>query len=658
MKITKMLFKARGIAAITCILGLGALICGQEPAEGGLFGDDAPPVKNEGGFDDSSINDLFGTFEEKSDKKDDAAPARVLPPFHGNYKLLIGRPIYAVYEAETKTKWLSAAAEIYTNYKVASFPRTHAFTMEQVDGVLPGSRDYSKRFNKQHFIDAAKKLGATHLLYQEYQPHKNGKEARYVMELYWLQEGATVIRASQDIVFSAFERGLDICLAKVADAMDPAMKKTTAFGNTVLGKDMKAIEAFGNILAGEGSFTEERAKATYTASDKLLKKNSGLIGFQYAGALLAGRAQNYPAAVSHIQTVIGKSGEYPALQLYLAEYMRGGERYSEAMKAAETAARNPALKAPAAMEMAMIYQAQGDIDRARNEYNSIMQDGDVDGRLLFRLALLSIQANRLDESEEYLRRAESSGFNLDESEYYELGVAYSKNPGYETQAIDYLKRSMGVKQSSEAAWAAIADVYNRAGNAELEAETYVNLFKINPGAHSGKLKTAGELYERMGNIEKAKDAYALFIDRRFFDTNVAMSLARIYFNEKDCKKLPDVLKGCDTIPEAAEMLAECGIRVRKVDASKTVKTKKLSPLMLTVRVSGGAFAVGGLAGGLLLNGVLIPDQQKTYSDLSQTNTPELAAARRSEIETSEMLRNVCYVLAGVGLGMVAVTFFF
>ena len=657
MGMTKKLFLARDIAAFVCIFGLGVLAYGQSSDD--LFGDGAPPAQQSGGgFDDASINDLFGTFEAQPDKKEESAPARVLPPFHGNYKLLIGRPIYAVYEAETKTKWISAMSEIYTNYKAASFPRTYAFTVEQVDGVLPGSRDYAKRFNKQHFIDAAKKLGATHLLYQEYQPHKNGKEARFVMELYWIQEGATVIRASQDIVFSAFEKGLDICLEKVANAMDPAAKKTTAFGNSVLGKDIKNIEAFGNILASEGSFTAERAAATYTAAEKLFKKNGSLLGVQYAGALLAGRAQKYSTAVSHIQTVIGKSGDYPALQLYLAEYMRGEERYSEAAKAAETAARNPALKVPAAMEMAMIQQAQGNIDQARNEYNSIMQDGDADGRLLFRLALLSIQSNRLDESEEYLRRAEGSGFNLDESEYYELGVAYSKNPGYEAQAIDYLKRSMGVKQSSETAWAAIADVYNRMGNNELEAETYVNLFKINPTANSGKLKTAGEIYERMGNVEKAKDAYALFIDRRFFDQNVAMSLARIYFNEKNCKKLPDVLKGLDTIPEAAEMLAGCNYKVRKIDASQTVKTKKLSPLMLTVRISGGALAVGGLGAGLLINGVVIPGQLEQYRDLNVTNTPDLADTRRSEIETNQTLGAVCYVLAGVGLSMVAVTFFF
>ena len=641
---------ARGIAAFVCIFGLGLLAYGQSADD--LFGDGSQPAQSGGGFDDASINDLFGTFEAQSEKKEEAAPARVLPPFHGNYKLLIGRPIYAVYEAETKTKWLSAAAEIYTNYKVASFPRTQAFTMEQVDGVLPGSRDYSKRFNKQHFIDAARKLGATHLLYQEYQPHKNGKEARYVMELYWLDEGAAVIRASQDIVFSAFERGLDICLEKVADAMDPGAKKTTAFKNQVFGKDIKTIEAFGNILASEGSFNSERAAATYASAEKMFKKSGGLIGVQYASALLAGRARSYSKAVSHIQTVIGKSGEYPALQLYLAEYMRGDGRYSEATRAAETASRSPALKAAASSEMAMIQQAQGNIDMARN----IMQDGDADGKTLFRLALLSIQSNRLDESEEYLRKASESGFNLDESEYYELGVAYSKNPGYETQAIDYLKRSMGVKQSSESAWSAIADVYNRMGNSELEAETYVNLFKINPTANSGKLKTAGEIYERMGNIDKAKDAYALFMDRRFFDQNVAMSLARIYFNEKNCKKLPDVLKGLDTIPEAAEMLAECGHKVRKIDASQTVKAKKLSPLMLTVRISGGALAVGGLAGGLIINGVLIPDQYENW--YTKATTVDDVNNARAAIKTSEMLRSVCYVAAAVGLSAVSVTFFF
>ena len=655
----------RGVALMACLAGAGALAVAQS--------DD--PFASDGkgnNFSDSDIDNLFGTFEEQPAKKVEEAPKRVLPPFTGTYKVLIGRPIYAVYEAETKTKWISALGEIYAHYKIASFPRTHAFTMEQISGVLPSSRDYGRRFNKQHYIEAARKLGATHLLYQEYQPQKDGKRTRYVMELYWIGEGATVEKASVDLIHSEFEGGLNVCLAKIADAMDPGAKGSAAYGVPVWGKDLKTLEPFGNALAGEGKFSKDNAAAALAAADRYLKKNDALVGFQYAAALLAGRAEQYGKAVQYMEKVISKSKDYPALQLRLAEYLRGAERYSEAMRAAETASRNPALKIPAAMETAMIYQAQGNIERARSEYDALVQGGDADGRLFFRLALLSIEAGRVDESEGYLNRATETGFALDENEYFDIGRAYANaGNGYEEKAIEFLKRSMGVKQSNEDAWEVIADVYNRMGDNQLEAESYVNLFKINMQANSAKLKTAGEIYEKLGMTDKAKDAYALFVDRRFYDRDVSMSLARIYFNEKNCKKLPDVLKGLDTIPEAVQMLSECGYKVRTIDASQTMRTQKLSPLMFTLRISGAVLAAGGLAGGLIIDGVVIKDLDEKYHDFGRPDKPNSTPGNpaegesfsnvkklREDIDSSMMTRNLLYVLAGVGLSGFAVTFFF
>ncbi len=617
-------------------------------------------------FSDNDINSLFGTFQEEPEKKEDAAPKRVLPTYTGNYKVLVGRPIYAVYEAETKTKWVSALGEIYTHYRVGAFPRTYVYPMEQVNGVLPGFRDYGKRFNKQHYIDAAKKLGATHLLYQEYQPQKDGKTTRYVMELYWIAEGASVLRSSVDILHNEFEGGLNACLGKIADAMDPKAKTAGVAGVQVFGKDLKTLEPFGNALAGEERFVKDRAEATYVAIDKTVQKNSSLPGFSYAAALVAGRAEDYAKAVKHIETVISKSKDYPALQLRLAEYQRGAQRYSEAVRAAETAAKSEPLKVAASIEMAMISQAQGNLDRARSEYEAVLRDGDANSRVLFMLALLSIQMGRVSESDDYLRRAEESGLTLDEGEYLDLGRAYAKASGYEDKAVEYLKKSMGPKQSNEDAWEAIAELYDKMGNSLEAAESYVNLFKINMQAHSGKLKLAGEAFEKMGMTDKAKDAYALFLDRRFSDRDVAMNLARIYFNDKECKKIQDVLKAYDTIPEATQMLADCGFKVRRIDESQTMKRKKLSPLMLTARISGGALLAGGVGLGLYFNSTV----SSTYEDYQgfgkpgepapnpDARNPEKVKQMRKDIDFGETMRNTMYVLAGVGLAGFAVTFFF
>jgi len=378
------LCRAVVFAAAFAVLGYGAAAAQDSP--------DSPAKAND--FSDSDINSLFGTFQEEPEKKEDAAPKRVLPAYSGNYKVLVSRPVYAVYEAETKTKWISAVGEIYTHYKVGAFPRTHVFTMEQVSSVLPGARDYGKRFNKQHYIDAAKKLGATHLLYQEYQPQKDGKRTRYVMELYWIAEAAAAERYSVDIIHSEFEGGLNACLGKIADAMDPKAKTGGVSGVQVWGKDMKSLEAFGNALAGEERFAKDRAEATYAAIEKLAQKHSGLAGFSYAAALVAGRAEDYAKAVKHIEAVIGKSKDYPALQLRLAEFQRGAQRYPEAVRAAEAAAKSSPLKVAASIEMAMISQAQGNLERARSEYEAVLHDGEANSRVLFMLALLSIQMGK------------------------------------------------------------------------------------------------------------------------------------------------------------------------------------------------------------------------------------------------------------------------
>ncbi|MCL2688585.1 MAG: hypothetical protein FWE57_01900 [Chitinispirillia bacterium] len=606
-------------------------------------------------IDQSSIDDLFGVFEEVSDKPAEVKPERVLPPFHGDYKVLISRPVYAVFEAETRTKWISAMGEMYSHYKVSSFPRTHVFSIEQVNGVLPNYRDYNRRISRQIYIETARRLGATHILYQEYQPQR-GNNTLYSMELFWIEQNATVVRATQVVQHQHFEAGLDICLAKIAEAMDPGAKNTNAFKVNMFGRDQKNIEAFGNALANEGNFSKERAAATYTAIERMLQRSPPL-GFHYAAAQIAGRAENYMKAIEHINAVISQSGDHPALQLLLAEYMRGAGRYSEALSAAQNASRSQALALAVSIERAAIYQAQGNLDQAHREYTTILQSGQADGRVFFRLATLSIQMNRMNESTEYLTRAEQSGLTLDESEYFELGSAFAKVPGFEEQAMEHLRRSLGVRQSNEAAWVVIAEIHKRTGNQQAEAESYVNLAKLNMNEHKGRLKTAGEIYERIGMVDRAKDAYATFLERRFVDHEVSMSLARIYFNEKDCRRVDQTLRGIDTIPEAIQMLRDCGIARRAIDPSQAMAGDKMSGVRLTIRLSSVGLLVGGIAGGYYFNSQ-VDELVKEYTSDAAHSRPK-ADKLRKDIETNQMLRNVFYG-AGIGLGLAgfSVTFLF
>jgi len=611
----------------------------------------------------AGIESLFGVHNPEADEAADAV--RALPPFHGNYRILIARPIYALYDAaEGGTKWISAMAEIYAYYKAASFPRTHVFSMEEVDYVLPNSRDYNRRFSRQAIINAAKRLDATHIIFQEYQPVENAEEARYVMELFWIQEDAAVVRPSGIVAYSSFENGLDTLLGKIAGAMDPEAGNTTAFRLSIMGSDRGVIERFGNILANEGEFTKKRAVETYSAAAESVQNNPRLIAMQYGAALLAGRAENYRQAINHINAVIDRSGGYPALNLRLAEYLRGAERYREAERAVEAASHAGALHVPALMERAMILQAGGDTTGARAVYETIIKSrGAANAVVYFRAALLAARSGDVKGCEEIINRAVISGLDLSGDEYYELGAAVGNIPGHEKVAVKYLKMSLGPAQSGERAWLAIAGVYRRSGSRELEAGIYVNLFRSNMKAHSGRLKAAGQIYENLGLIDKAKEAYTLFWEKGFIDLEVSMSLARILVNERECKNLWNVLSLHPVTPEVAQLLGECGLR-RAAVASR-VEIKETHPAMLTMRISGGALAALGLAGGLYYN-ANVKAEAKNYNGFGSPLYPKGTDAEyyakvqkmRKNIDNAALRRNMLYIVSGVGAGLFTVSFFF
>jgi len=156
-------------------------------------------------------------------------------------------------------------------------------------------------------------------------------------------------------------------------------------------------------------------------------------------------------------------------------------------------------------------------------------------------------------------------------------------------------------------------------------------------------------------VDKAKDAYATFLDRRFVDNEVSLSLARIYFNEKDCRRVDNTLRGIDPLPEdALQMLNDCGITRRGIDQSQTMKGDKMSPLKLTLRLSTTVLFIGGIAGGYHFNNQV----EKLGDDYHKAKGTKEADKLRDDVEKNEMLRNVFYAVGAASAAGLALTFFF
>ena len=99
--------------------------------------------------------------------------------------------------------------------------------------------------------------------------------------------------------------------------------------------------------------------------------------------------------------------------------------------------------------------------------------------------------------------------------------------------------------------------------------------------------------------------------------------------------------------------------------AQQAKPRQLSPVVLTLRVSGAVVAVGGFAGGLLINGA-VKDAFDKYRNYGPEGNPKVTDAEnpakvekmREDIDSNISMRNTLYVLASLGLCGFAVTLFF
>ncbi|MCL2218860.1 MAG: hypothetical protein FWB94_03100 [Chitinispirillia bacterium] len=623
------------------------------------------------GPDGDAIERLFAGVGEAVKPVD---TVRALPTFHGNYRVLMPRPAYALYDGGgAGAEWVSAMAEIHTRYKVGSFPYTYVFTMEETAYALPHSRDRGRPLSRERVMEAAGRLGATHIIFQEYHPFNDNKGARYVMELYWLREKATVIRDTVTVDYADFERGLDTLLGRIADAMDPGSRKTSAFGMSVIGNDRAFLEAFGGILAGESEFTKARSSSVRWAADSLVLTYSGLVGVRYAAALLSARAGDYSRAIGHINAVADRSGhDYPALHLRSAEYLRGVERYDDAINRALMAAQVPGLRAAAEIEMAKNHRAKGDIVRARAVYDTIMLGDDACGIAYFLAALTAAQDGDAAGVEEIINRAAERGFGFGGDDYYALGTAFGGVRGHEETAIGYFVKSLGPARIGDRGWLSIADAYSRIGNREAEADIYTHIYRGGFRAHSdtnvyrGRLRLAAGIYDSLGRVIKARDAYRLYWDGGRSDTAASMRLAEILVLLQECDGLPDVLRPHirgENRRAARQMLRDC--RYKVVGGYDIVKIEPASPKVVVMRASGVSFAVfGGVAG--IIQGGRMRAEIKKIDDFNNATLFHGTADEEKEkfkelqknADNAAVARNLMYFMASVGVSLFTLSYFF
>lgn len=564
--------------------------------------------------------------------------------------LIIARPTYAPYSEEEKTMYISGITEAYYYFKLGALTGVQVIPQEKLANNIQFYRDFSRRVSRASYLDVAKKLGASYLIYQEYEPQ--GKAVKFDIELYSITENQKLLSEKKDVNLAEFEAGLFECVNDVAVTMVQTIPNNInkVLMEDILGNNSKAIEALGAKIASEGDYSKKRAEAAVPDYEKICNQNPKMHLATYVTANAFARSGQYQKAVDYQRKLISTFGSgYPGLYLKIANYYRMEESYNDAIDAAEEAKRSKDLDLPASTEIANIYEAKGDLNKAQNEYLAILKKGGEDANIYFQLALVSIGLNNLSQVNDYLSKAANAGRELDRGDYYQIGLRYAELGSANDKAVEAFKNSLGIQQDNEDAWIQLAELYTKMNQQSEAAECYISLFHMNNTSYKDYLLKAGLIYESLNMNDRAKEAYELFLARKFDNPEVSVRLAKIESQNNNCRRAVELVERLDTTSslgyDIKKIFEQCKSEHRQVVVTNDDPAQKGWAAVFAWRLASGILTAAGAGVGYYFN-MQLDDVNKKYE--SSEYQPDVNKYN-SDRENHKLMRNLCYLGGAVGL---------
>ncbi len=180
---------------------------------------------------------------------------------------------------------------------------------------------------------------------------------------------------------------------------------------------------------------------------------------------------------------------------------------------------------------------------ALGEYRKLIEMGGGGSTALYRMVTLSLKLKDTGSAKKYLEKALQAG-DADAATWAEIGKGYA-SLGRSKEALEAYLRCVKKDPRNEEAWAAVVTLQKKTGNDSAAAEAHLKLYGINAEKYQRNLATAGRLFEKKGNREKARSAYALFIRNKHIDADVNIRLATMMYEDQ---KYSAVLSLLDSIP--------------------------------------------------------------------------------------------------------------
>ena len=480
----------------------------------------------------------------------------------GSVRLLISRPNNFGYSTDPKAIWVPAVLESFLFFRLDAIDKLKIIPMEKITPLLSDHRNFEKRVSLTKYLNIAKELNATHVLYSEYEVVSGDKGVVITFKIETVDKSKESQKTQIKIPLDDLNEVLTKAVREIASMLDIAESELPDkfFDINILGVVDKNTKRLGNFIKVESKPDKAALSLSAQNCERIINEDPKMYLAYYAGSRLYSLAGKIDNAVVCTQALVDKLGsKYPKLNIQLATYYRKIHKLNEAKNAIDLIAGNSKLKAAILLEQGLIYEGMGKKAEALASFQRLLDIDKSDPGVYLHLAKLNISLLKIAKSETYVEEAAKLSGKPAGRIYFEIGNEFvsTRDNG---NAISAYRKCIELTPENEGAWSALIDVQTQQGLDSAAAVSCLNLFELDIIKYEPYLEKAGNLFEKKGLIDIARQIYSDAFEKHnnpFF----AVLLAKLEFKQKDCSRVKAILESLgppwDKDRDAIAMLDKC-----------------------------------------------------------------------------------------------------
>jgi tetratricopeptide (TPR) repeat protein len=267
-------------------------------------------------------------------------------------------------------------------------------------------------------------------------------------------------------------------------------------------------------------------------------------------------AKNTPAqATTYLNDILASDPNYPGANGLAGDvkYALGNKKGALAsyVRERDLAGGNVRMQS----RIATVYYENGAWDKAEPELLELIKQDPATTAHYYRLGVVYLRLKNKDKAKYYLGEAAKVG-QPDKDQLHQMAQAFAF-AGVLERAAETYRACLDLSPQWETVLVELAAVYTSAKRDKELADVNVRLFALNNEKYKPQLVDAGDTYLRLGLKVEAKQAYTLFLDKKYSNPAVNARLAQLEYEAKNYPRVISLLEGVGgqwATDEATQML--------------------------------------------------------------------------------------------------------